>query len=233
MPKEFDLDKLFITIIDSDSIAPVDYIDHVNSYIYKNPDRAYKTVFIPTMIFKLNDMDVPILTRTFDHFHCLAHYTSTVSAFDIALPFSNYTMSYRILKKCGFWDKGKDSVAEDNHNFSKMFWATNGDAYGVPIYTPFIQANIQSGDNYLDNMKAKFTQATRHAMGVFEVGYNMSKFSQCKNKNFRAWAYIIFIFEGLLFHSAFSSFALLYESTRPLWSSASSPIIRSQIQENQ
>lgn len=234
IPKEIDLSKLLITIIDSDSIAPVEYIDHVNAHLYKNPEQANKTVFCPTMIFKLNDMDVPILTRTFDHFHCLAHYTSTVSAFDLSLPFSNYSVSYPLIKSVGFWDKGKDSVAEDNHNFSKMFWANNGDVYGVPIYTPFIQSNIQSGDNYLDNMRAKFTQATRHAMGVFEVSYNLSKFVDCKHKTAKKWAYMTFIFEGFLFHTAFSSFALLYESTRPFWvSENAAPLIRQQMMENQ
>jgi hypothetical protein len=148
MPKEFDLDKLFITIIDSDSIAPVDYIDHVNSYIYKNPDRAYKTVLHPN-----DDLQTQRYGRSYSdpnfrpfplprplHLNCVGlRHCPALLELHHELQDSQ--------AGAGFWDKGKDSVAEDNHNFSKMFWTTNGDAYGVPIYTPFIQANIQSGDN--------------------------------------------------------------------------------------
>jgi hypothetical protein len=176
MPKDIDLDKIILTIIDSDSRAPVEYIDHINAHLYKNPDKAYKTVFIPTMLFKNNDLEVPVLTRAFDHYHCMGHYMTTVTIFDMCLPLSNYTMSYRVLERSGFWDKGEISIAEDAHNFGKLFWKNNGDIYGVPIYTPFIQSNIQSGDNYLANVRAKYTQCIRHAMGIFESSYNLQKF---------------------------------------------------------
>lgn len=50
---------------------------------------------------------------------------------------------------------------------SKMFWAKSEEFEAIPIYTPFIQSNIQSGDNYINNIRAKYIQSTRHAMGLF------------------------------------------------------------------
>lgn len=110
MPKDIDLNKVFVTILDSDSTAPVDYIEHVNAHLYKYPEKSHSSIFIPTMIFKKNDLDVPLLTRSFDHFHCLGHYTSTVSLFRLGLAFSNYTLSYKNIKEIGFWDTGKYSI---------------------------------------------------------------------------------------------------------------------------
>lgn len=43
----------------------------------------------------------------------------------------------------------------------------------VPIYVPFNQVNISTGNGYWEDMKARFWQAERHAQGVADVAYNM------------------------------------------------------------
>lgn len=40
-----------------------------------------------------------------------------------------------------------------------------------PIYIPFNQVNLSTGNGYCADIKAKFWQAERHAKGVFEVAY--------------------------------------------------------------
>lgn len=87
-----------LTIMDCDSICPKEYPDQVNEYLYKNPADTHSVVFNPTQIFKRNDSDVPIFTRSFDDYHNFAHCNNTVSYFQFSSPFSNYTLSYSLIK---------------------------------------------------------------------------------------------------------------------------------------
>jgi hypothetical protein len=70
----------------------------VNEYFYKNPEAIKNVVFNPLQIFKRNDLDVPIFTRSFDNYHSFAHFNNSVSVFDISSPFSNYTLGYNLIK---------------------------------------------------------------------------------------------------------------------------------------
>lgn len=55
MPSDIDLEKVFVTVIDCDSLAPNQYIDEVNARIYKNRSKSEKTTFGPSQIFTRND----------------------------------------------------------------------------------------------------------------------------------------------------------------------------------
>jgi hypothetical protein len=67
-------------------------------------------VFNPTQIFKRNDQNVPIFVRSFDNYHCFAHWVTGVSLLKIGAPFSNYTLSYNLIKSVGYWDKTAEAV---------------------------------------------------------------------------------------------------------------------------
>jgi len=78
------------------------------------------------------------------------------------------------------------------------------------IYTPFNQLNIQSGSNYVDNLKHKFWQAVRHAQGLLESSYCINKFSQQKVKTFRMWMATFFAMETVYYNSLITPiFAIL------------------------
>ena len=94
------------------------------------------------------------------------------SFFDFTFPLSNYTLSYNLVKRMGFWDTCPDAIGEDFHTTQKAYWKT-GDITTVPIYVPFNQVNISTGRGYWEDMKARFWQAERHARGVADVAYNM------------------------------------------------------------
>jgi hypothetical protein len=51
-------------------------------------------------------------------------------------------MSYRLIKSVGFYDKSTDAMGEDIHNFSKIFWRRNQDAYSIPIIVPVNSLNL-------------------------------------------------------------------------------------------
>ena len=58
----------------------------------------------------------------------------------------------------------------------KALWKTQMTVKGRPIYVPFNQVNISTGNGYCADVKARFWQAQRHAKGVADVAYCMKMF---------------------------------------------------------
>jgi hypothetical protein len=77
------------------------------------------------------------------------HHSNMLSVFDAGFPLSNYTLSFNLIKKIGFWDTCADAIGEDFHTTIKAFWKCRGDVETKVIYTPFNQVNIQTGKGYL------------------------------------------------------------------------------------
>lgn len=64
---------------------------------------------------------------------------------------------------------------------------------GRPIYVPFNQVNISTGNGYCADTKARFWQAERHAKGVSDVAYCFKQFfnSSFKWKNLLVMWFIV------------------------------------------
>jgi hypothetical protein len=77
----------------------------------------------------------------------------------LIFPISNYSISYSLIKRIGYWDTCADAIGEDFHTTQKAFWKTSGEAFNVPIYVPFNQVNVQTGAGYIEDIKARFWQA--------------------------------------------------------------------------
>ncbi len=103
-------------------------------------------------------MDVPVFVRTYDDMYASFHAASLAACCGPTFSFSNYTLSYSLVKKVGFWDTVGEAIAEDFHMVLKAHFKTNGEVKGVAIYTPFNQLNVQTGKGYVEDVKAKFTQ---------------------------------------------------------------------------
>jgi hypothetical protein len=137
-----DPENVFITVIDADSWAPNIYFDEVESHILANLDNKFKFIYQPPQIFTRNHLEVPIITRIYDMMHGYAHHSNLFSVFNASFPLSNYTLSFHMIKKIGFWDTCADAIGEDFHTTMKSFWKTQGDVITVPIYSMFNQVNI-------------------------------------------------------------------------------------------
>ena len=90
--------------------------------------------------------------------HSAAHLGYLFSIFDFHFPLSNYSISYNLIKKIGFWDTCSDAIGEDMHTTLKAYWKTSGNIKTIPIYVPFNQVNILTGNGYWEDVKAKFWQ---------------------------------------------------------------------------
>ena len=126
--------------------------------------------------------------------HSFAHCSNLFSVFNLTFPLSNYSLSYTLIKRIGFWDTCADAIGEDFHTTQKAFWKTKGEIRTVPIYAPFNQVNIATGKGYVQDVLARFWQAERHAQGVADVAYN---FKMILNQKFKPMNFVLFyqIFE--------------------------------------
>jgi hypothetical protein len=70
------------------------------------------------------------------------HASSLVSVSGISFSLSNYTLSYSLAEKIGFWDTVEAAIGEDMHMCLKAMFKTEGGVKTVPIYAPFNQLNI-------------------------------------------------------------------------------------------
>jgi hypothetical protein len=167
-----DPDTVMLTILDADSWAPDIYFSVLEERVREEWEHRHLRVYQPIQIFTRNSLDVPVFTRVYDILHSFAHMSNVWSScFDLTYPLSNYTLSYNLIKRIGFWDTCADAIGEDFHTMMKALWKTQMEVKGRPIYVPFNQANIFTGNGYWADIKARFWQAERHAKGVADVAY--------------------------------------------------------------
>ena len=188
-----DEDNVLITIIDADSWVPPLYIAKVDEYLSGSPENKDIAIFVPPQIFTRNYMDVPVFTRVYDHTHSLAQLSNMRSCFNLIFPISNYSVSYNLMKRIGFWDTCQDAIGEDFHTTQKAFWKTRGEMMNVPIYVPFNQVNVQTGKGYLADVEARFWQAERHAQGCADVAYNINMLLRTKFCSLKSFLMVYYI----------------------------------------
>ena len=117
------------------------------------------------------------------------------SCLNLIFPISNYSISYNLIKRIGFWDTCQDAIGEDFHTNQKAFWKTNGEAFNVPIYVPFNQVNVQTGEGYIQDVEARFWQAERHAQGCADVAYNLQMIQKTKLVTLKSLTMVYYILE--------------------------------------
>lgn len=55
-------------------------------------------------------MDVPVFVRTYDDMFSSFHAASVAACCGPTFSFSNYTLSYDLVKKIGFWDTVEEAI---------------------------------------------------------------------------------------------------------------------------
>lgn len=83
-------------------------------------------MYLPYQFFTRNQLEVPALTRIFDHGMSAMNCVNTFTFSGYSFAVSNYTFSYDLVKRTGFWDKCEEAIAEDYHFMQKIYWKTQG-----------------------------------------------------------------------------------------------------------
>lgn len=71
-------------------------------------------------------------------------------------------------------------MGEDFHTNLKIFWKGEGNVRTFPIFIPFNQLGIQTGEGTLSDLKAQFWQMERHIRGCVDFSYVLNMI--CKKK---------------------------------------------------
>lgn len=219
MPKDINLENVFVTSMDCDSLCPKEYIDEVNAEIYLHPERASKTYFIPTQIFKQNDQEVSVLIRSHDNYHSMVHWLSVNNLLGCSLPISNYTLPYTLYKKSGFSDRGQDGIAEDSRTYEKIYLDNHGEIYSRVILVPFNQLNIDTGNGWIQNFRAKWTQNVRHGAGLNEFNYVSYRGLTSKTIHWKDLKIVLTLFQLMFLQVAVYMPLLSYTTFEPFFTS--------------
>ena len=138
-------------------------------------------MFCGPQIFTRNHLESPVFSRTYDSMHSMVHLSSMV-AISYSFPLSNYSISYCLAKKIGYWDTNTDAIGEDFHTCQKCHWKLDGPFHTIPIYVPFNQFSLSTGEGYCKDVRARFWQAERHTRGVTDVAYCFNMLFKTKFK---------------------------------------------------
>lgn len=132
--------------------------------------RKDVSMFSAPQIFNRNHLKTPVLNRCYDILHSLGQLSNLV-ALKFRFPLSNYSVSYNLMKKIGWWDTCADAIGEDFHTCQKCYWKILETFYTIPIYVPFNQLSLTTGRGCVKDMIARFWQAERHCLGASDVAY--------------------------------------------------------------
>lgn len=162
------LDKNYITITSCDA----DHIFHPKHYSYltykflDDPNR-YLKFWQPTILFYQNIWKLPALTRIVNSMSSIWN-LSQLPRKDRLISYQNYSLSFKLLDKTGYWDK--DVIPEDYHIFFKAFYKTKGKVEVEAIYLPLF-CDAPLGGTFWETVKSQYFQYQRWAWGVSDDPY--------------------------------------------------------------
>lgn len=141
------------------------------------PDMRARMMFVPPILFDRNCAEVPIFTRATDIFWSCAGIGGIYPSSQCKIPTSAYGVSLELAEFVGWWDCGPEAIGEDLHFYCKALFETKGNLHPITIYSPASQCNVVGPPakgpiaSYLNDMKARWTQACRHLWGSLDFGY--------------------------------------------------------------
>jgi hypothetical protein len=174
----FDSTHVVLTICDADSNFSPKYFECLTDKFCHDPSRYCKIWQSPMVCYK-NFSTIPAFTRILSMFSTLNELGSLASPLDHHMPFSSYSLSFQLASQAGGWDG--DVIAEDWHMYLKTYFATNGKVIVEPIFLMTTCYSVQSSVSYWQSLVDRFEQAKRHAWGMTELSYFVSKLSSTSN----------------------------------------------------
>ncbi|CEJ03670.1 hypothetical protein CU097_005003 [Rhizopus azygosporus] len=167
----YDRSRIILTVMDSDAAIPELYIHEVEQALNKSDDPYY-TICAPPIFFSRNSHQVPAAVRMTDITWAALVMSNLSNSDGLCVPCSNYSLSFILAERVGYWDVDADAIGEDMHMWLKCFFKTDGHARTAPIYVPINLTNVQC-DGYFANLHARYVQAKRHFQGVADLGYTI------------------------------------------------------------
>jgi hypothetical protein len=97
-------ENVMVTVLDADSWVPEIYVDQLETHLSEHLEDRHKIIYQPPQIYTRNCMEVSVLIRTYDDMYSSMHAASLISPCGVTFSLSNYTLSYTLAQRVGFWD---------------------------------------------------------------------------------------------------------------------------------
>ena len=156
-----------------------------------NQESRNSTIYIAPMVFDRNSHQVPALVRSADIFWTGAGISTMCAGSTTNMPTSVYTLPLTLLEDVGGWDTDYDAIGEDMHMYLKCFFALNGNLHSKVIYAAASQCNVCSDlkglRGYLDGIRARYQQATRHMWGMLDSGFAIRLAADMFARRWNVW----------------------------------------------
>jgi len=196
LKKTFDPSRVFLTVIDADSILHPRYFSALalQGMTMSKESRVWK-IWQPPVLLLRNLFSVPGVTRVSGLGTILFELAGLANqSIGSHIAFSSYSLTLALAshKVVAGWDP--DVIAEDHHMFVKCYFAplweaalrpfdhNSTDAVKPkvelePIYLPALCYMAESAhQEYWSSVAVRFLQARRHAQGVAELAYSLLQY---------------------------------------------------------
>jgi len=163
----YSLDNLTITSSDADSIFPPGYFNELAERFASNP-RRYQMFWEAPLVFDTNIWNTPASIRLTTFFTNSVQVSELANPFNLPMPLSTYSLSFRLADETGYWDPAV--ISDDWHMMLRAFFAQRGNVRLDPIMLP-LKGDAVTGSSLANAWKNSYTQKLRHAWGCEDIGY--------------------------------------------------------------
>ena len=159
--RKMNLNYLTITSCDADHVFHPKHFSCLTFKFLDNPKR-YRYFWQPAVMFYNNIWELPAITRVPNTFGSIWN-LSQLPRKDRLINQQNYSLSFRLLDKVGYWDA--DKIPEDWGIFFKAYYKKRGKVEVEPLYLP-LHADAAKSTSFLKTIKNQYEQFKRWAWGV-------------------------------------------------------------------
>jgi len=210
--KEFDTSRVFLTVIDADSILHPQYLSNLayQGMTMSREARVWR-MWQPPVLLLRNLFSVPGVTRLSGFATVLFELAGLANQYiGSHITYSSYSMTLALAthRMVNGWDP--DVIAEDHHMFVKCYFAPLWEAALKPtpsllppkpilpkvqldpIYLPALCYMAESTEQtYWKSVAVRFQQARRHSQGIAELSYSLLQYIRlCMTVGFSALPFV-------------------------------------------
>lgn len=158
---KLDIDYFTVTSCDADHKFHPKHFSCLTFKFLDDPNR-YKRFWQPAVMFYNNIWEIPAITRVPNTLMTIWN-LSQLPRKDKLINAQNYSLSFTLLKRVGYWDA--DKIPEDWGIFFKAFYKVGGGIEVEPIYLPLLADAAQS-TSFWKTLQNQYQQIQRWAWGA-------------------------------------------------------------------
>lgn len=176
---KIDMAYSVVTSCDADHVYHPNHFAYLTFKFLDNPKR-YKHFWQPVVMFYNNIWELPAITRVPNTLMSIWN-LSLLPRRDRLINAQNYSLSFDLLHKAGYWDA--DKIPEDWGIFFKALYETGGGVEVEPLYIPLLADAAQS-DSLFKTLKNQYEQLKRWAWGASDIPWWIKHYFLKKNVPF-------------------------------------------------